>query len=162
MNFFFVECGCSAQVFEDIRREIWYKPQVLLYSDMIQVFGSNGFVEEVELLHLYLKNETNLKPEVEGFNALLRALLGLSFIELAMECYCLMKQVGCEPDRSTFRILVNGLESMGETAASGIVRMDAQKFYGESLDFLEEEKEEFPLKPELNYGVIQYMNGRGK
>lgn len=107
---------------------------------MIQVLGSNGFLKEVELLYFYLKNETNLKPEVEGFNALLRALLGLSFIELAMECYCLMKQVGCEPDRSTFRILVNGLEAMGETAASGIVRMDAQKYYGESLDFLDDEK----------------------
>lgn len=112
---------------------------------MIQVLGRNGFVEEVELLHFYLKNETNLKPEVEGFNALLGTLIGLSFIELTMECYCLMKQVGCEPDRSTFRILVNGLESMGELDPLAMVRQDAQKYYGESLDFLEEEKEESSL-----------------
>lgn len=125
------------QVFEDIRGEIWYKPQVLLYADMIHVMGSNGFVEQVELVHFYLKNETNLKPEVEGFNALLRTLVGLGFTELATECYFLMKQVGCEPDRPTFRILVNGLESMGELGASAMVRLDAQKYYGDSLDFLE-------------------------
>ncbi|EXB40440.1 hypothetical protein L484_013743 [Morus notabilis] len=133
------ECLLALKVFEDIRKEYWYKPQVSLYADMVGVFGNNGFLEQVELVGLYLKKEeANLRPEIEGFNALLRALVSLNIAELAMECYCLMKQVGCDPDRSTFRILINGLESMGETGASAIVRLDAQKFYGESLEFLDE------------------------
>lgn len=113
---------------------------------MIGVLGSNGLFDEVELLHLYLKREANLQPEIEGFNALLRTLVSLKTAELAMECYNLMKQVGCDPDRSTFRILINGLESMGETGSSAIVRLDAQKYYGESLEFLDENEELTPTQ----------------
>ena len=61
---------------------------------MVGVFGGNGFLEQVGLVCLYLKREANLQPEIEGFNALLRALIVLSMAGLAMECYCLMKQIG--------------------------------------------------------------------
>ncbi|PON75208.1 Pentatricopeptide repeat [Parasponia andersonii] len=135
------ECLLALKVFEDIRREYWYKPRVSLYADVIGVLGSNGFFEQVEIVHLYLKSEASLQPEMEDFNALLRTLISFERAELAMECYDLMKQVGCDPDRSTFRILINGLESMGETGSSAVVRLDAQNFYGESLDFLEQEEE---------------------
>ncbi|GMN50137.1 hypothetical protein TIFTF001_019304 [Ficus carica] len=117
---------------------------VSLYADMVGVFGGSGFIEKVELVYLYLKREANLQPEIEGFNALLKALISLNMAELAMECYCLMKQIGCDPDRTTFRILVNGLESMGETGSSAAVRLDAQKFYGESLEFLDEAEDLAP------------------
>ncbi|RXH87814.1 hypothetical protein DVH24_034714 [Malus domestica] len=134
----FIAC---CQVFEDIRKEHWYRPQVSLYSDMIRVTASNGLFEQVELLFLCLKKETNLQPEIEAFNALMTTLISFNLPKLAIECYYLMKEVGCEPDRSSFRILVNGLESMGETGSSGIVRQDAQQIYGESLEFLEENEE---------------------
>ncbi|KAF4373945.1 hypothetical protein F8388_007851 [Cannabis sativa] len=124
------ECLLALKVFEDIRREIWYKPRVSLYGDVIGVLGNNGLINEVELVHSYLKKEDDLQPEIEGFNALLKTLVSLNMAELAMECYNLMKQVGCDPDRITFRILINGLESMGETGSSNILRLDAKKFYG--------------------------------
>ncbi|CAN6688324.1 unnamed protein product [Malus baccata var. baccata] len=135
------ECVLALKVFEDIRKEHWYRPQVSLYSDMIRVTASNGLFEQVELLFLCLKKETNLQPEIEAFNALMTTLISFNLPKLAIECYYLMKEVGCEPDRSSFRILVNGLESMGETGRSGIVRQDAQQIYGESLEFLEENEE---------------------
>lgn len=135
------ECVLALKVFEDIRKEHWYRPQVSLYSDMIRVTASNGLFEQVELLCLCLKKETNLQPEIEAFNALMTTLISFNLPKLAIECYYLMKEVGCEPDRSSFRILVNGLESMGETGRSGIVRQDAQQIYGESLEFLEENEE---------------------
>ncbi|ONH92580.1 hypothetical protein PRUPE_8G182100 [Prunus persica] len=128
-------------VFEDIRKEHWYRPQVSLYADMIKVMASNELFEQVELLCLCLKKERNLHPELEAFNALLTTLISFKIPKLAMECFYLMKEVGCEPDRSSFRILINGLESMGETGLSGILRQDAQKYYGESLEFLEENEE---------------------
>ena len=108
---------------------------------MVGVLGSNGMFDQVELVCLCLKGEVNLQLEIEGFNALLRTLISLKIAELAMECYYLMKRIGCDPDRSTFRILINGLESMGETGSSAIVRLDAQKYYGESLEFLEEKED---------------------
>ncbi|PRQ25222.1 putative pentatricopeptide [Rosa chinensis] len=135
------ECFLALKVFEDIRKEYWYKPQVLLYADMIKVMASNELFEQVENLCLCLKQETNLQPDIEGFNALLTALLSFNLPTLAMECYYLMKGVGCEPDRSSFRILIKGLESVGETGPLGIVRQDAQNLYGESLEFLEEDEE---------------------
>lgn len=123
--------------------EYWYKPRVSLYADMITVLGSNGFFEHVELLILsYLKTEAGgLEPEIEGFNALLRALMSFNRTDLAMECYALMRQVGCEPDKSSFKILITGLESNGETDHSAIIRQDAQVLYGEELEFLEEKEE---------------------
>ncbi|PQQ20859.1 pentatricopeptide repeat-containing protein [Prunus yedoensis var. nudiflora] len=135
------ECFLALKVFEDIRKEHWYRPQVSLYADMIKVMASNELFEQVELLCLCLKKETNLQPELEAFNALLTTLISFNIPKLAMECYYLMKEVGCEPDRSSFRILINGLESMGETGFSGILRQDAQQYYGESLEFLEENEE---------------------
>lgn len=110
---------------------------------MVTVLASNGLVEHVELLiQSYLKTEAgHLGPEIEGFNALFKALLSSNHTKLAMECYSLMKQVGCEPDKSSFKILITGLESKGETGLSVIIRQVAQMYFGESQEFLDEEEE---------------------
>ena len=108
---------------------------------MIAVFASNWLFKEAELLYSYLKTESSLDPDIMGFNALFNALISFKFTHLLMDCYGLMKAVGCEPDRSSFRILINGLESIGETGFSAIFRQDAQKYYCEYLKFLEEEEE---------------------
>lgn len=136
------ECDLALKVFEDVRKECWYKPQVLLYSNMISVLASNGFYKQVELVYKALKMECNLKPDFEGFNALLRTFVSMNNTELVIDCFYLMKATGCEPDRSTFRILINGLELEGETDFSASLRQEAQKYYGESLEFLKEEEEE--------------------
>ncbi|KAK4561897.1 hypothetical protein RGQ29_004663 [Quercus rubra] len=134
------ECELALKVFEDVRKEYWYKPRVSLYAEMITVLASNGLFEDVELLHSYLKAEHGLNPEIEGFNALFKTLISFNRTELAMECYHLMKEVGCEPDKSSFRIIITGLELNGETKFSAMVRQDAQMYYGECLEFLEEEE----------------------
>ncbi|KAM7479526.1 hypothetical protein LguiA_027739 [Lonicera macranthoides] len=128
-------------VFEDVRKEHWYKPQLQLYAEIISVLGSNGLFDKVELLFKDLGMESNLEPDIKGFNALLESLMSFSIIGLTMECFYLMKSVGCDPDRQTFKILINGLESNGEASLSATVRQEAQKYYGESLDFLEEQDE---------------------
>jgi len=40
--------------------------------------------------------------------------------------------IGCEPNRSTFKLLVSGLEYIGESVT---VRQDAYKYYGDSLNY---------------------------
>uniref|UniRef100_A0A2P2JGA3 Uncharacterized protein MANES_15G113700 n=1 Tax=Rhizophora mucronata TaxID=61149 RepID=A0A2P2JGA3_RHIMU len=131
------------RVFGMIRKEQWYKPQVSLYVDMATVLVSNGFLEQVELLMTYLKAERNLEPETEGFCSLLRTLMSFNLTDpgIVMECYDVIKALGCEPDRPTFKVLINGLELAGQSGASAIMRKDAQKYYGESLGFLHEEDE---------------------
>lgn len=103
--------------------------------------ASNGLFEQVQIIHSYLKVETDLAPEIDGFNALLRALVSYNLGELAMESYYLMKKVGCEPDKTSFRIVIKGLESTVEAVDLRIVKQDAQKIYGDLLEFLEEEDE---------------------
>lgn len=84
---------------------------------MIEVLGSNRFIDPVELVHLYFEREANLQPKIEGFNAMLKTLNSLN---MGMECHYLMNQIGCHRDRTTFRILINGLESMADTDSSKI------------------------------------------
>lgn len=112
-----------------------------MYADIITLLASNGLFEQVQIIHSYLKAETDLAPEIDGFNALLRALVSYKLGELAMESYYLMKEVGCEPDKTSFRIVIKGLDATGEAADLRTVKQDAQKIYGESLEFLEEENE---------------------
>ncbi|XP_058070347.1 protein THYLAKOID ASSEMBLY 8-like, chloroplastic [Magnolia sinica] len=130
----------ALQVFEGIRKEYWYKPQASVYADMIAVLASNGLFEKVELLLSYMKMEI-VDADIEGFNAVLRTLMEFGISQTAMECFLLMKEVNCEPDEITFRILINGFESMGEVGLSAIVRQEAGKYFGGSMEFLEEKEE---------------------
>ncbi|KAG2300745.1 hypothetical protein Bca52824_037217 [Brassica carinata] len=132
------ECSLALKVFEEIRKEYWYKPQVRLYADMIAVMADNALVEEVNHLYAAMKSEKGLMADIESFNTLLVILLNHKLFELVMDCYAFMQSIGYEPDRSSFRILVQGLESNGEMDLSGTVRQDALEYYGESLEFTEE------------------------
>ncbi|XP_058224021.1 protein THYLAKOID ASSEMBLY 8, chloroplastic [Rhododendron vialii] len=134
------ECLLALKVFKVVQNEHWYKPQISLYGEIISVLGSNELYEKVDLLFTELKTETGMEHDIEGFNVLLENLMSFDMIELAMECFFLMKSLGCEPDKSSFRILINGLESKGETGLLAIVRQEAEKYYGEHLAFLEKEE----------------------
>ncbi|KAG9456638.1 hypothetical protein H6P81_001146 [Aristolochia fimbriata] len=127
----------SLRVFEDFRSEYWYKPQVSVYAGLVAVLGSNGLFEEIELLISYLKKE-DLTPDTEGFNTLLKTLMEFHIFHSAMECFHLMKVVGCEPNEVTFRTLINGFELHGRTGLADIIREEAVKYFGDSLEFLEE------------------------
>lgn len=100
--------------------------------------ADNTLLEEVDHLYSSMKSEKGLMADVESFNTLLVILLNHKLFELVMDCYSFMQSIGYEPDRTSFRILVQGLESNGETGLSGIVRQDALEYYGESLEFTEE------------------------
>ncbi|XP_071685858.1 protein THYLAKOID ASSEMBLY 8, chloroplastic-like [Rutidosis leptorrhynchoides] len=128
-------------VFAEIQKEHWYKPEVTLYAEMILVLARNGLYDEVDTIYLEMKGEKGrLQAKTEGFNVLLETLMSYNFIKLVMDCFELMKEVGCEPDRSTFKLLVSHLESKGETSLSESVRREAQKYYGDSIEFVDEQE----------------------
>ncbi|KAF5184250.1 Pentatricopeptide repeat, partial [Thalictrum thalictroides] len=131
-------------VFEDVRKEYWYKPQLLLYANMIHMLANNNLLEKVDLLLFYLKIEMlRLDADIntEGFNVLLQTLMDYSFTTHAMECFQLMKEVKCDLNEATFKILVIGLESKGETGLSSMLRQEAQKYIGWPLECLEQKEE---------------------
>lgn len=134
------QCLLALKVFKDVRNEYWYKPQVSLYAEMVTVLGHNGLLQKVEFLVMELKSESNLEPDVESFNALLESLMNLKLTGLAMECFYLMKSWSCDPDRLSFKILINGLESTGDTNTLAIVQKESQKYYGDFLTFFDMEE----------------------
>ncbi|KAK6159857.1 hypothetical protein DH2020_003238 [Rehmannia glutinosa] len=143
------QCLLALKVFEDVRKEDWYRPQLLLYAEMVSVLGSNGLLEKVELLIMELKTENTVNPDLVGFNALLESLMNLNLTGLAMECYYLMKSLSCDPDRLSFKILIDGLKSNRELNHLDVIQRDFEKFYGQFADFLE--KEETDMSAECKY-----------
>ncbi|KAI3446359.1 hypothetical protein Pfo_003024 [Paulownia fortunei] len=133
------QCLLALKVFEDVRKEDWYRPQLLLYAEMVTVLGSNGLLEKVELLIMELKAESIVNPDLEGFNALLESLMNLNLTGLAVECFYLMKSLSCDPDRLSFKILIDGLKSNSELNLLAVIRQDARKYYGH-VSFLEKEE----------------------
>lgn len=107
---------------------------------MVAVLGSNGLLEKVELLIMELKSETNVNPDLQGFNALLKSLMSLNLTGLAVECFYLMKSVSCDPDKLSFKIIIEGLTSNREMELLDVIQQDAKKYYGPFWDFLEKEE----------------------
>ncbi|KAL1803011.1 hypothetical protein ACET3Z_031658 [Daucus carota] len=135
------QCLLAFKAFEDIQNEHWYKPKLLLYAELISVFGRNEMFDKLELVFRKLEDEISIEPDIEGFNAILETLLSFGIIGLTMECFYLMKSKGCEPDRSTFKILISGLESKKETSLSVTIREEAEKAYGSPFEILEENED---------------------
>ncbi|KAF8703443.1 hypothetical protein HU200_032248 [Digitaria exilis] len=134
------EALLALQVFEEIRKEHWYKPRLLWYVDLVTVLASKGLRPEVDKACSYLKRE-QLEPDTEGFHLLLKALLDAGFTQLSMDCFRLMKLWDSDPDRITYTTLIKGLESLGKMELCAGIRLEAENDYG-SLDFLDEDIEE--------------------
>ncbi|CAH1423498.1 unnamed protein product [Lactuca virosa] len=129
-------------VFAEIKKEYWYKPQVSLYAEIISVLAKNNLYDDVDMIFLELKTEkVRLEAKTEGFNLFLETLMSYNITRLAMDCFELMKEVDCEPDRSTFKLLVSYLESKGERSLSESIRQEAQKYYGDSIEYVDEQDE---------------------
>ncbi|WVZ86082.1 hypothetical protein U9M48_032923 [Paspalum notatum var. saurae] len=130
------EALLALQVFDEIRKEHWYKPRLLWYVDLVTVLASKGLQSEVDKACSYLKRE-QLEPDTDGFNLLLKALLDAGFTQLAMDCFRLMKLWDSDPDRTTYTTLIKGVESLGKMELTAGIRLEAENDYG-SLDFLNE------------------------
>ncbi|GMH16316.1 hypothetical protein Nepgr_018157 [Nepenthes gracilis] len=134
------ECLLALKVFEDVRMEYWYRPQVLLYADMITALANNQMFKETKLIFSTLKKESDLQPDAEGFNALLRTLVNFNITGLAIDCFRLMKALECLPDKLSFKMLIQYLESNGEKDLASTVRDEARNAFW-SLEFLDESEE---------------------
>lgn len=122
-----------------MRKEEWYRPKLFLYAEMVAALGSNGLLQQVQELIRELKAETALTPDLQGFNALMESLMSLNLTGLAVECYHLMRSVACDPDKLSFKILIDGLRSNGEMELSTVIEQDAQSYYGPFWDLSEAE-----------------------
>lgn len=97
-------------------------------------------VQEVEILFSKLKDEDGLVPDVDGFNALLDCLTKFNLTSLVLQCFFLMKSLGCDPNRSSFKILISYLQASGEVNLLPVLLQEAKNYYGSCLDFLDEKE----------------------
>ncbi|XP_076959990.1 protein THYLAKOID ASSEMBLY 8, chloroplastic-like [Bidens hawaiensis] len=135
-------CQLALMVFAEIQKEHWYKPEVSLYGEIISVLAKNELYDKVDIIVHDMKAEkSRLEAKTEGFNLLLESLMSYNLTEVAMDCFELMKEVNCEPDRSTFKLLVEQLESKGESGLLEMIKKEAYKSYGDTITFVNEPEE---------------------
>ena len=114
---------------------MWYRPDLSLYCDMIQLLGRNKLIEMVEELFEELKQE-GLEPDTRAFTEVIGAYLQVDMIDKAMEMYGLMKKSGCPPDKLSFTILIRNLEKVGEEELASSIKKECADYMDNPKKFL--------------------------
>ncbi|EHA8588743.1 protein THYLAKOID ASSEMBLY 8-like, chloroplastic [Cocos nucifera] len=123
-------------------QEVWYKPDLSLYSDMIFMVAKNKLIEIAEQLFSELKEE-GLQPDTRAYTEMIGAFLQVGMVEKAMDMYKLMKESGCNPDKLTLTILIRNLEKAGEKDLASAVRKECAEYVDFPDKFLEEVDKKF-------------------
>ncbi|GLJ11633.1 hypothetical protein SUGI_0173300 [Cryptomeria japonica] len=135
------QCDLALQVFETVRKEMWYKPSLYLYADMITMLGRNKLIENVEALLVVMQQE-GLRPDTRVCTEIIGSFLQVGMVDSAMKTFELMKQTECHPDKSTFTVLFKGLKGLGELELSDAVKEECVQYLGEPLEVIEDDAEE--------------------
>ncbi|KAK8572787.1 hypothetical protein V6N13_048358 [Hibiscus sabdariffa] len=139
------EFHLALKVFEFVRKEVWYKPDMSLYCDMIQLLGKNKMIEMAEQLFAQVTKD-GLKPDTRAYTELIGAYLQVGLIEKAMETYDRLKASGCSPDKLTFTILIRNLENAGKKELAAVLKKDCIEYLEYPERFLEDVKKKHERK----------------
>ncbi|KAK1290691.1 Pentatricopeptide repeat-containing protein [Acorus calamus] len=135
------EWEMALKVFAFIRKEVWYKPDLSLYSDMIFMVAKNKMTEMAEKLFSELKKE-GLEPDTRAYTEMIGAFLQVGMVDKAMEQYSAMKDSGCAPDKLTLTILIRNLHKAGEEELASSVEKDCAQYIDFPERFIEEIKKQ--------------------
>lgn len=135
------QCDLALQVFKAVRKEMWYRPNLSLHADMIMMLGRNKRVEEIESVLLELQKE-GLRPDTRVCTEIIGAFINVGMVQNAMDTFELMKQTECHPDKSTFTVLIEGLQRLGEVDLSTSVREQCVQYLDEPLEIFEDVSQE--------------------
>ena len=144
-------------MFEFIRKEVWYKPDLSLYSDMIMILGKKKLIEMAEGLFSELKKE-GLEPDTRVYTEMIGAYLQVGMTEKAMEMYGLMKASGCAPDKLTLTILIRNLENAGEEELAAGVKKECEEYVDYPKKFLEEIERKYVRNPILRAFHFHFLS----
>ncbi|GFQ04388.1 pentatricopeptide repeat-containing protein at1g62350 [Phtheirospermum japonicum] len=142
------ELNLALKVFNFMRKEHWYVPDLSLFNDMLMMFGKNKMIEMVEKILLELRNE-GLEPDARTYTELIGAYFKVEMVNKAMETYEQMKASGYEPDKLTLTILIRNLETAGGEAMSETIKKECAKYFDYPDKFLEEVERKFPKRKSL-------------
>uniref|UniRef100_A0A7N0TWS4 Pentatricopeptide repeat-containing protein n=2 Tax=Kalanchoe fedtschenkoi TaxID=63787 RepID=A0A7N0TWS4_KALFE len=132
-------------VFDYMRKEVGYRPELSIYCDMILMLGKMDLVQEAEKLFLEL-NKEGLEPDTRTYTEMIGAYLHSGLMEKAMETYELMKASGCDPDKLTLTILIRNLEKASEKELANTIKEECVRYVDFPEKFLEEVARTYPKK----------------
>ncbi|KAJ8446851.1 hypothetical protein Cgig2_016161 [Carnegiea gigantea] len=98
----------SMKLYDVVRKEIWYRPDMFFYRDMLMMLARNKKVEEAKKVWLDLKGEGVLFDQ-HTFGDLIRAFLDNGLPNEAMEIYDEMRQSPDPPLSLPYRVILKGL-----------------------------------------------------
>ncbi|KAJ8770950.1 hypothetical protein K2173_022122 [Erythroxylum novogranatense] len=96
------------KLYEIIRKEIWYRPDMFFYRDMLMMLARNRKVDETKRVWQDLKREEVLFDQ-HTFGDIVRAFLDSRLPVEAMEIYKEMRQSPDPPLSLPFRVILKGL-----------------------------------------------------
>ncbi|CAB4278738.1 unnamed protein product [Prunus armeniaca] len=98
----------SMKIYDVVRKEIWYRPDMFFYRDMLMMLGRNKKVDEAKQVWGDLKREEVLFDQ-HTFGDIIRAFLDNGLPSEAMEIYDEMRQSPDPPISLPFRVILKGL-----------------------------------------------------
>lgn len=142
------ELDLALKVFDFVRKEVWYAPDLSMFNQMIMMLGKNKMIEMVERLFVELKNE-GLEPDTRTFTEMIGAYFKVEKVNKAMDAYELMKTSGCDPDKLALTILIRNLEKAGERTLSAAVKKECAKCFDYPEKFIEEVGRTYPKRKSI-------------
>ncbi|KAL3835087.1 hypothetical protein ACJIZ3_009823 [Penstemon smallii] len=139
------ELDLALKVFNFVRNELWYVPDLSLYNDMIRILGKNKMIEMAEELFSQLRNE-GLEPDTRTYTEMIGAYFRVEMVQKAMETYELMKSSGCIPDELTLTVVIRNLEKAGEKALAESVKKECSEYFDYLKKFLKEVEKTYPKR----------------
>lgn len=98
----------SSQLYDVVRKEIWYRPDMFFYRDMLMMLARNRKVDESRQVWEDLKREEVLFDQ-HTFGDLVRAYLDSELPSEAMDIYDEMRRSPDSPLSLPFRVILKGL-----------------------------------------------------
>ena len=97
-----------SQLYDIVWKEIWYRPDMFFYRDMLMMLARNKRVEEAKSVWGDLKEEEVLFDQ-HTFGDIIRAFLDNGLPSEAMDIYEEMRQSPEPPLSLPFRVILKGL-----------------------------------------------------
>lgn len=98
----------SMKLYDVVRKEIWYRPDMFFYRDMLMMLARNRKVDESRQVWEDLKREEVLFDQ-HTFGDLVRAYLDSELPSEAMDIYDEMRRSPDSPLSLPFRVILKGL-----------------------------------------------------
>ncbi|CAN4117981.1 unnamed protein product [Withania somnifera] len=131
------EVHLALKVFNFVRNEEWYIPDLSVFNSMILMLGKNKFIRVAEQLFVHMMKE-GLQPDSRTYTELIGAYFRVQLIGKAMEMYEMMKISGFFPDKLTMSILIRNLEKAEENELVGRIKKECADYIDYPDKFLKE------------------------